>query len=54
VLRVASDYDDLTARDCNETEVAIETLRSAPAYVYDEKVLTALERVVNEGRLVAS
>ena len=54
VLRVASDYDDLTARDSNETEVAIETLRSAPAYVYDEKVLGALERVVNVGRLVAS
>jgi hypothetical protein len=54
VLRVASDYDDLTARDSNGTEVAIETLRSAPAYVYDEKVLSALERVVNVGRLVAS
>lgn len=53
VLRVASDYDDLTARDANESDVAIETMRSAPGYVYDEKVLTALERVVREGRLVA-
>src|SRR4029077_2385453 len=54
VLRVASDYDDLTARDRNGTSVAIETLRSAPAYVYDEKVLGALERVLHDGRLVAS
>jgi hypothetical protein len=52
VLRVASDYDDLTARDSNEADVAIETLRSAPGYVYDDKVLAALERVVNEGRLL--
>ncbi len=47
VLRVASDYDDLTARDQNEPDVAIETLRSAPGYVYDEKVLEALERVIS-------
>jgi hypothetical protein len=46
VLRVASDYDDLTARDGNDERVAIETLRSAPGYVYDVKVLRALERVV--------
>ena len=37
VLRVASDYDDLTARDSNEADVAIETLRSAPGYVYDDE-----------------
>jgi hypothetical protein len=47
VLRVASDYDDLTARDGNEEGVAIETLRSAPGYVYDVKVLRALERIVD-------
>ena len=52
VLRVASDYDDLTARDSNESSVSNETLRSAPGYVYDDKVLAALERVVNERRLV--
>ena len=39
-------------RDSNESSVAIETLRSAPGYVYDDKVLAALERVVGEGRLV--
>jgi hypothetical protein len=53
VLRVASDYDDLTTRDSNDASVAIETLRSAPGYVYDDKVLAALERVVNEGRILA-
>jgi hypothetical protein len=45
VLRLASDYDDLTARDGNASAEAIEMLRSAPGYVYDEKVLSALERV---------
>ena len=39
VLRIASDYDDFTARDGTEASIAIETLRSAPGYVYDEKVL---------------
>ena len=54
VLRVASDYDDLTARDGNEQSVAIETLRSAPRYVYDEKVLAALERVLSTGQLAGA
>ncbi len=54
VLRVASDYDDLTARDSTEADVAIETLRSVPGYVYDTKVLAALERVVNDSRVGAS
>ena len=53
VLRVASDYDDLTARDSNESSVAIETLRSAPSYVYDDKVLAALERVISDDQLLA-
>lgn len=52
VLRVASDYDDLTARDGSPSSVAIETLRSAPGYVYEEKVLASLERAVGDGRLV--
>jgi hypothetical protein len=51
ILRVASDYDDLTARDGNAADVSIETLRSAPGYVYDEKVLVALERAVSAGAL---
>lgn len=49
VLRIASDYDDLTSRDNTDAGVAIETLRSAPGYVYDDKVLGALERVINDG-----
>src|SRR5207237_2069742 len=47
ILRVASEYDDLTARDGNEPAVAIETLRSAPGYVYDAKVLSTLEHVAS-------
>jgi hypothetical protein len=46
VLRVASDYDDLTARDHVSGSLAVETLRSAPGYVYDPKVLAALERAL--------
>jgi hypothetical protein len=53
VLRVASDFDDLTARDSNDESSAIEILRSAPGYVYDEKVLSALERVVQDRNLVS-
>ena len=49
ILRVASDYDDLTARDGNESAVAVETLRSAPGYVYDATVLSALEHVASRG-----
>jgi hypothetical protein len=47
-LRLASDYDDLTVRDGVESDVAIESLRSTPAYVYDPRVVRALERVVGE------
>jgi hypothetical protein len=46
ILRVASDYDDLVTRDGGDADVAIEMLRSAPGYVYDAKVLSALERVI--------
>jgi hypothetical protein len=46
VLRVASDYDDLTVRDHVSGSLAIETLRSAPGYVYEAKVLAALERAL--------
>jgi len=50
ILRVASEYDDLTARDGNDARVAIETLRSAPSYIYDAKVLNALERTVSSAQ----
>jgi hypothetical protein len=48
VLRLASEYDDLTVRDHVPGDLAIESLRSAPAYVYDEKVMRALERVLGD------
>jgi hypothetical protein len=48
VLRLASEYDDLTVRDSVPGDLAIESLRSAPAYVYDEKVMRALERVLGD------
>ena len=43
VLRIASEYDDLTARDRIPGDLALESLRSAPAYVYDERVFVALD-----------
>ncbi|MGQ0825335.1 MAG: hypothetical protein ACT4OX_09965 [Actinomycetota bacterium] len=46
VLRLASEYDDLTVIDGTPADVAIETLRSAPGYVYEDRVLNALERTV--------
>ena len=48
VLRLASEYDDLTVRDHVPGDLAIESLRSAPAYVYDEKVMRALERALGD------
>jgi hypothetical protein len=53
ILRVASDYDDLAAPDGAHAVGVLETLRSAPGYVYDAKVLSALERVVASGTFVA-
>ena len=47
-LRLASEYDDLTARDNVPGDLAVESLRSAPAYVYDERVVVALERVLRD------
>jgi hypothetical protein len=53
LLRLASEYDDLTVVDGTPPEVALETLRSAPRYVYDERVLNALERAVGESSRAA-
>jgi len=49
-LRIASEYDDLTVRDHVSGDLAVESLRSAPSYVYDERVVVALERVLR-GRI---
>ena len=48
VLRLASEYDDLTVVNGAPPAVALETLRTAPRYVYDERVLTALERSLGD------
>ena len=48
VLRLASEYDDLTVVNGAPPTVALETLRTAPRYVYDERVLTALERSLGD------
>ncbi len=48
VLRIASEYDDLTVRDATSGELALESLRSAPAFVYDDRVVNALERVLRD------
>ncbi len=45
ILRVASAYDELTAGDPAFNDAAIEALYSGPGYVYDPRVLDALERV---------
>ena len=45
ILRVASAFDELTAGDDAFNDAAIEALYSGPGYVYDPRVLDALERV---------
>ena len=52
-LRLASEYDDLTVRDHVPGDLAVESLRSAPSYVYDERVVVALESVLRD-RISAS
>lgn len=47
-LRLASEYDDLTVRDNVPGDLAVESLRSAPSYVYDDRVVIALERVLRD------
>jgi hypothetical protein len=47
ILRVASAFDELTAGDSSFTDAAIEALYSGPGYVYDPRVLDALERVAS-------
>lgn len=48
VLAVASTFDELTSGDDRAAGMALEVLRSAPRYVYDRQVLTALEAVLHE------
>jgi hypothetical protein len=53
-LRLASEYDDMTVRDNVPGDLAVESLRSAPSYVYDERVVVALERVLRDRFSTAS
>jgi hypothetical protein len=46
ILKVASDYDDLTEGSTEHAPQAIDSLYAAPGYVYDPRVLAALERVL--------
>jgi hypothetical protein len=53
-LRLASEYDDLTVRDHVPGDLAVESLRSAPSYVYEQRVVVALERVLRDRISAAS
>jgi len=53
-LRLASEYDDLTVRDHVPGDLAVESLRSAPSYVYEHRVVLALERVLRDRISAAS
>jgi hypothetical protein len=46
ILKVASAYDELTGGDEAHAAWAVDALFTGPAYVYDGRVLTALERVL--------
>jgi len=46
ILKVASAYDELTEGDDVHAAWAIEALYTGPGYVYDGRVLGALERVL--------
>jgi hypothetical protein len=53
ILKVASAYDELTEGDNSHAPWAVEALFTGPAYVYDGRVLAALERVLKrQGLLV--
>ena len=47
ILKVASAYDELTEGDDAHASWAVEALFTGPAYVYDGRVLTALEQVLS-------
>jgi hypothetical protein len=46
VLKVASDFDDLAEGDPSRARLALEALYASPGYVYDRRVLEALEVIV--------
>jgi hypothetical protein len=54
ILRVASAFDELTAGDSAFNDAAIEALYSGPGYVYDSRVLDALERIAGSPALAVA
>ncbi len=52
VLKVASAFDELTEGDHTRAQAALGALGSGPGYVYDTRVLGALERVLERRGLV--
>ncbi len=53
MLKVASAFDDMTGGEAVRSGAALEALYSGPGYVYDTRVLDALERVLLDGALAA-
>jgi hypothetical protein len=53
ILKVASAYDELTEGDDSHAQWAVDALFTGPAYVYDGRVLAALERVLKHRGLLA-
>ncbi len=52
ILKVASAFDELAEGDGTRAASALETLYSGPAYLYDSKVLGALEIVLDRRELL--
>jgi hypothetical protein len=54
VLKVASAYDELTEGDDSHASWAVDALFTGPAYVYDGRVLAALEAVLRRRGLLST
>jgi len=54
ILKVASAFDELTEGDDSHGQWAVDALFTGPAYVYDGRVLSALERVLKDRGLLTS
>jgi hypothetical protein len=52
VLKVSSAFDELSGGDARSAPAALEALYSAPEYVYDERVLGALEVALDRAGLL--
>jgi hypothetical protein len=52
ILKVASAYDELTEGEDSHAQWAVDALFTGPAYVYDGRVLAALERVLKHRGLL--